>query len=290
MFERWTCWHDSTWAFRLFKAHHTQLNAVYWAQMPAIVISNRHARNFSRGDLTAEVFSLHGADSRRPARTLDEWKGDYRESENWLRMSAVMSLASYVEIYLRTVVTLALESDPGVCLGQSRVMDGIVALKRGLRNPLLEHVDGAVRGPWNERSRHYHRLFGHTPHAIETNLRELDALRRMRNSVGHMFGRHDDDYASFTASMPKPSQRVSDGGLRKWLGIAEAVALAVDEHLRTKHIGSFEMLRQYHLWEGKSHDGPKHEARRLAKSLGAVWGAHPDRNYLAGLISHYRAA
>ncbi len=54
-------------------------------------------------------------------------------------------------------------------------------------------------------------------------------------------------------------QTLSDKRLVKWLGIVENACNAIDEHLRVKHIGAFEIFDAYYSWDKKFHMGHQNE-------------------------------
>ena len=68
-----------------------------------------------------------------------------------LRMRTRPSLAAYLEVYVRSVVSLALESDPGVLIGKPRAVDGVSLLKSRKDYSYIEQATGCAKGNWQER-------------------------------------------------------------------------------------------------------------------------------------------
>ncbi len=286
MFDRWQCWWPKTWAYRIFKKHHTQLNAFYWVHRSSSNHLLKVAKNQSDGTLASSVFPLLPDDERRQSLHIAQWIGDYKEFMNWVRLSAVVSLASYLEIYLRSVVSKALESDPSLLLGVSRSVDGLKLLKARKDYSYADYSTRVVKGTWQDRANAYQEYFGRIPDSLQSSIGELDKLRTFRNGVGHAFGRAIDDYKSGFVFDVVPLQRLSEERLKKWLGIVESVALAIDEHLRTEHIGNYEVLSYFHVWQR----GKLADAGSFKEHLHANIGNAPNKQYIKELISYYRRA
>ena len=246
-FDRWASAIDRTWEYRRFHAHHTEANSNYWAYWAVAHQGQRIARPVADSIETAALFRLQGDNARRAPRTVGEWLAAEKEAANWIRLSTAVSMASYLETYLRQVTTLALWSDPALTLGSTKLIDGVAVLKR--RNSELDvssSVDKMVKGLWSSRIDAYRRIFGVAPARLDTQAVELQALQTLRNRVSHEFGR-DNSMSHLAAMAPLTSAvRLSEGRLMKWLGMVEEVAQAIDSHLLNSHIGAFECLLLLH--------------------------------------------
>lgn len=196
MFERWNCWWNRTWAFRIFKKHHIQLNDLYWVNRSASNLAFRTIRNINPTDPASNVFSLSPSDISRINFNIGKWTTDYKEFMNWVRLSAAVSLCSYLEIYLQNVIILALESDPAILLGVSQAIDGVKLLKTRSKYSYLDYTVPIVKGTWGERINKYREYFGSVPTLLENSLNNLERLRQLRNGVGHTFGREVETYNS----------------------------------------------------------------------------------------------
>src|SRR5215203_5527105 len=139
-FARYQTWRGSTWAYSRFQKHHTEINSLYWSYVPVasyVIYLARHAPlNISPEGL----FHATGPDAYRISSNINLWRSNFREFQNWVRLSSVMSISSYFETYLQTSITLALLSDPLVRFGSSMMIDGVVWLKRGVRSETEELV------------------------------------------------------------------------------------------------------------------------------------------------------
>ena len=286
-FSRWKCVSDASWPYRRFRGHHTQLNSFYWSHWAADHLTRRHARSEEPTVETAAHFGLSGNDdARRPPRTLAEWETTQREAGNWLRLNAALAMASYLELYLRQVSTLALLSDPSIMLGGNRLLDGIAVLKHSQQQPAIEpFVAGVTRGDWAARLVRYKGLFGPVPTELESHRADLHDLQTLRNRVGHEFGRdsHPGDL-SWLGGILTPSERLSEDRLKKWLGVIEVVGRAIDRHLVSKHIGAFECLLLYHrerTREGRPISANELRKRAAQEAGGPVAGTEYFREVIA---------
>lgn len=290
-FDRWSCWFPTTWSYRLFRKHQTELNTLYWAGAVASAYSERHARGAADESDTAKHFGISGSNVHRFPKTTSDWLPKFRSHCNFGRLNAAIAICSYLEVYLQSVAALSLESDPGLLLAAPRALDGVRLLRARTSYDMTPKTDSFVKGTWQQRAAYYKKVFGSIPTELSSSIGELDRLRRLRNGVAHAFGRAPDDYRSLLDLEPKPMQRLSESRLQKWLGISNKVAMAVDAHLRDSHIGAYELLRFYHYWPGRKRGARADRARPLKRLLGQL-GAEPPipLRYAKAAISHYYAA
>lgn len=291
-FERFALWRGGkTWAFVKFREHHTELNQMYWAHAPAAHHAHRHIKLSSSDPATAFNFTR---EAHRTPKTPNEWSGRFKEFENWTRLSALMSLASYFEIYIRSVVSLALESDPGVQLGRSHAIEGVSLLKSRSDYSFIALAEKCTKGTWQERLSHYRTLFGHVPVQLEAMTGDLEDIRKMRNSVGHMFGRPGD--FSLVRDLPDvtPTTRLSETRLQTFLGTVMDAANIIDGHLGPSHVGQYESFIYYHSWRDPNFLDTPEEARRLVKEFSqfkaSPAGGRAGREFCRGLIIYYKSA
>jgi hypothetical protein len=238
-FDRWALGWGKTWAYRLFKGHHTQLNSLYWSHASALRFVFSATRGRRREDPANSLLSLPANDLTRINISLGDWAKCYGDFDNWVRLNCLVAITGYLEVYLKTVTRLALESDPCIAVSVKHGIDGVTALKRKPRYSFAEEVLPCVRGTWGERLAHYARLFGHVPSLLNSSIRDLERLRIIRNGVTHSFGRATDDYDRLLDTKPKPYQKVKADRLKSTLALVDKIALAVDNHLGKEHIGDY---------------------------------------------------
>jgi hypothetical protein len=234
----------------------------------------------------SQALAFTGVDQRRVEPSVDLWSDAYDRFNNWTRVSALVALSSYLEVYMKTIISLALESDPGAPRGASQKIDGAVLLKYSPHHSHFEEATQVVIGDWSKRLKLYKELFGSVPSTLYSLQGDLEKLRRLRNDAGHKFGRdmQEEDYRCRVE--PIEMVRVGLPTLKKQLGVVEAAARAIDEHLVGHHIGSYEVLHFYHvkrpeLWEAGSH------ARKLRKALGAIFGVGLSDQYSEAVKAYY---
>lgn len=288
-FDRWKLGWERTWAYRLFKGHHTQLNSLYWAHAPALRYVFAATRGKKHEDPASSLLSLPLPDASRINITLGQWGKQFKDFDNWVRLNALVAITGYLEVYLKTVTRLALESDPTIPLGIKHGIDGVTALKNKPKYSSADQVVSCVKGTWHERLAHYKSLFGKVPTALNENIGSLERLRTIRNGVAHAFGRAPDEYETLADTSPKPFRRVTEERLKETLALVDEIALAVDRHLGTEHIGDYEALYFYHHWDKSYSSGHETEARALSQLIGHLHGRNKNLGYYQGLIDYYRA-
>ena len=287
-FERWKCPWQRTWAFVIFKEHHTQLNEFWWAQKCAYGKSMSLAKSVGLDKKASLAFPDATFHAGRADNTLRQWNSRYYSFGNWAKLSFAMGLCAYFEVYLATVVRLALSSDPAVKLGVSRAVDGVALLKNEKLPPMKLEIESITKGTWSSRIAAYAKLFGSAPNILVSSASELDQLRILRNGVGHAFGRDIDAYESGSCFRAKELNRLSDARLQKWLGVVEKSAVAVDADLRDKHIGPFEIFEYYHSWDKQYNKGVHSKAGALKSLIPMRAGDATHLDYFQGLIDHYK--
>lgn len=290
-FERYAMRLGSTWAYRRFRAHQTEINNLYWSFVPVAGFADYLARHSKVGTDTAVLFHASGPDVRHLAPKADEWRKHFREFQNWVRLAALLSAASYLEVFIRGAVTIALQSDPLVRFGRPRLMDGVTWLKHGMRDDVETLVSPCVVGEWGRRAARYGELFGRVPAPISNNIGELDQMRMLRNSVGHAFGRNvrqsDSDLRRVRVGAP---ERLTEARFKRWLGLVDGIAVAIDGHLGSEHIGEFESITYYHHWRTQPRQGRERgyaEPRAFSRELARVTGQPCGQTFSKGLIDHY---
>jgi hypothetical protein len=286
-FDRWKSPWPRTWPYALFKKHHTELNNLYWSNAAAKYHAMYLTKKAADGDKIDSTLAFPPANSHRINCSILEWKSRLKEFENWNRLNALMALTGYMETYLHAIVKLALTSDPGILISSSRVVDGIGLVKKSNLPDFDVHLRSITKGTWNDRLQCYMQLFKSAPTALINNINELEAIRKLRNGVGHAFGREIDDYRSPLILKPIPLQRLSEQRLQKWLGLVETIVSEIEEQLRTNHIGAIEVLLNYHFWDKKYPAGHTSEEKAFRAKFPDAQGSPPSATYFREAIKYY---
>lgn len=292
-FQRWQSWYRTSRAFTRFKEHHTEINNHYWSLAPIGSYGKYLQRHSAPDTLTSALFHASGPNARRLEPLAEGWAKNFKEFENWTRLSALLSGLSYLETYISTAVTLALRSDPLLRFGQSRAIDGIAWIKRSVGDDVSELVTGCVKGEWPKRLASYQKLFGTVPSQLTALGGNLDRMRNVRNGVAHSFGRDLNLFEDPLRLATDRAERLSESTLLRWLGDIEQAASTVDEHLLHSHLGDFELLWHFHRWRDlpRSEKEPRFvEATAFSRFLGRTFGSAPGRDYCRQIERYYDQA
>lgn len=248
---RWNSPFNYTIAFELFHKHFTEINDTYWANN--IASSTVESMALKSGVKPLEFFLVHDEDDIRVPENMEEWKERYREFQNYNRLNTLMILSSSFETYLRTVVSLSLESKPGVIIKSKDSVDGAILLinnysygnSRHKDYLFNENINGICSGDWNKRITVYESLFEYAPPILHEKVEELDEFRRKRNLVGHYIGRKKEEYETPLFLDTSPAERVSHKKIIKYLGLIFDVTQAIDKQLKAEYIGSYDLIKYY---------------------------------------------
>ncbi len=292
-FHRYVAGMERSFALRKLNAHETELNEHFWSFKVISDYSRFVANDVKRIDPekpTIDVFHASGPDARRIPPTVTDWLSARDELENWLRCAALVSAAAFHEAYLRQIVRSALMSDPLVRYGLARRIDGAALLKEDKELEFKEEIKAITRGDWSERQAAFHKLFGTTQAACFP-VRDLEAIRKLRNNFAHGFGRdlevpEPSNFADVTA------QRLSQATFISYIKLMSKSAAAIDKHLLNGFIGSFELIHHYHKWR-KLERAPKHkdwpEGRAFQQFLTGTCNVAKSTEYCEQLIAFYDA-
>ncbi len=287
-FDRWKSPWARTWAYTIFKKHHTQLNDMWWSYHCASRRASSIAHSVGLDSPAIKAFPA-ATNMGREQVSLSDWYVHFREFDNWVRLSNAMALCAYFEVYLATVTNLALRSDPAILLNSPKAVDGVSLLKGNMLPDYKDKITSITKGDWSARIHAYKTCFAEVPKELENEISELDQLRILRNGVGHAFGRELDDYESPLVFMPVPLQRLSETRLKKWLGIVEKAVNSIEMHLREKHIGAFEVFETYHAWDRKYDIGRQNEHGALRELFPHANSVPPSAHYFKAAITYYRS-
>jgi len=278
----------TTWAFSAFVKHHTEINNMYWSFVPAWSFTHYIARN-SKNTTPESLFHASGPDVHRLDHSIPRFIHNYELLANWVRLSALVSTLSYFETYMKKVVTLSLMSDPGIRFSKSRAIEGVSWIKSGIKDDLDPLVIPCLKGDWSSRIKAYKRLFSSVPPSLEAEKDNLNALRILRNKVGHSYGRSLNTELLETAI--SPMSRLSEENLKDCLELVFNIVRDVDTQLLTSHIGCFEEALFFHNWRNELKgtqrlDEGKYLRKALARELdGRTSGA----SYCRELAAFYHA-
>lgn len=294
-FDRWIPREVSSWPYQVFKSHERELYRMYWAFQPTVPLtySQLGTKGAQWGDAPGQHLKFDDKQKAELFTDLKDWSGGFNEFQNWTNLNALLSLASYLETYIASTVSLALESDIGIIYGAPRSIDGVALLKHGdmKRSNISDLVTGCVKGDWNSRVSAYKSLFGKIPNVVESNISDLEAMRTLRNKVGHAFGRDIEDSRRKGIRKTAAMERLSTERLNKLQRLGKKVAAAIDSHLFLEHVAEFETVYFYHklLPSLPRHVHPNQRAVLLKKEIGRFGAQSAGKDYCSGLVAYYEA-
>lgn len=291
-FDRWGTVEISTWTAQVYKRYNDELERYLNSQIYAkkFVYNQLGVNEISLKDKTKEVFDTKDTYVKK-LKTVEMWSKSYNKSENWLNLNALMSISSNFETYLDGVIRLAIKSDPGLLLGQSRSVDGVNILKNG--NYKLLNIDdilvGITKGTWSARMSNIESVFGFLPTTLSSSIGKLDAIRILRNDVGHAFGRGIEASRIHHTKNVLEIQTLSRNRLLKFQRLLWAIVRDFDEFLYKNHIGAFQYLYSYHEFYPTVADQNHVNARAaLFKQYVGQSGSIPiGKKYYKDLCSFY---
>jgi hypothetical protein len=266
------------------------MNSLYWSHVPASASAQRTYRlNKDSGKTTHQVFNLKGTDASRVTDSLNAYSKHLTEFDNWTRLNTLVSALGYFEIYLGSVISLAIESDPGLLFSISRKIDGVNVLKHGSQSEysFFDKSEEITKGDWDKRITSYKRIFGTVPSELVDSKALLDRMRKIRNNVSHAFGRDIDLSRARTTTSMVDIERLSLLTLQKYLEIIRRVARAIDAHLLDKHIGEFELIHFYHV--KKEELNTKNPVKDLKTKINGLYVEAKSFSYCDDLIKYYQS-
>lgn len=252
---RWESPFPYTLAFNLFKQHFEEINRSYWAFVPSSNTIKKAAKEALQENNSAptDFFLIPDEEDRRLASNYEDWNKDYSLFINYTRLSMIMLISSCFETYLRTVVSLAFESKPGVIINCRDAVDGANLLKNDINYGnlndksyrFIDEIDDVCRGDWTKRFSSFEKYFGPLPSKLLALSSDLDELRRTRNDVGHYFGRKKTDYEAPIDFIPKDIIQVSHKKILGYLKTTFYAAKFIDNFLQKEIIGSYDIIKVY---------------------------------------------
>ncbi len=291
-FNRKVCRTGKTWAFKSFVSHHTEINRIYWAFVPAWSYVDYKVRHEKNKDLKS-LLKASGPNVRRIAENLNQFKKDSDDLANWLRLSVMMSAVSYFEIYMKRAITLSLLSDPAARFGKPGFIDGTIWLKNGIKENLNDLIIPCIKGVWSSRINNLEKLLGRqVPDFIYGNIKILEDIRTKRNKVAHSFGRDGSD-KDIELIIPKTEETIKLKE-KKLLEIMQSIfdiSSCLDSNFFLFHIGSFEEIIYYHDFKFKHSYYKKNKSpsdfRKYFNAMSFGMQTPISTEYAKSLIKYY---
>ena len=242
--------HCTSAAFNRFRFHHTEINNLYWSFVPAQIKSFKDLNGYENEYSTVDFFNFKGEDSHRCTPKLQDWANDYNSFSNWTRLNIIMAASSYFEIYYKTIIKLSILSNPGIIFNNKTIMDGTVLLKEHNSN-IIELADekakSCVIGDWTSRMQSFSKIFNMSIIDIKSTQQSLERIRKIRNSIGHSFGRDIDSY-SYVFDDNNKMKHIDEEKVKKYLSVFMNTAKSIDKIMLSEFIGAYEVIYFYHKY------------------------------------------
>lgn len=281
--------------FRLFKLHFTELNKMYW--------SNRPAANYVRAKASVDgssmqMFPVQPDEESRLAPSIADWRDNYHEVQNFIRLSLLLSACSCFEIYVRSIASLALESKPGVVFSVKNAIDGAKLLKAkpeiftfDKSHPFYKEVMSIAQGDWSKRMSNFTKYFGALQSMDKTRITAFESLQRLRNEVAHYFGRKKKEYEAPLLFTPMDSYALQHSEFISYMDLIFTTAAEIDNLLYKDYVGSYEMLKLFVSIKTSEVDGfkDKRKAKWFREQVNSHGVERLETAYYEDLIALWMA-
>lgn len=246
-FDRWNPIKPSSWSLRVFYQYQTEMKRITTAYMASnkfvYRILGAYGANWSDAASNYMDTGIHDA------LILHQWSNAFNEFDNWTRLNELMALNSYLEVYIASVVSAAIESDPGLLVRSPHSIDGIKQMKYDvkIKKDILENIiTSCTKGDWQSRISNLSSLFGSLPSSLSDKVSDLEKIRILRNKVGHAFGRDIDNSRDYAITSISRMERLSVKTFLRYMYLVQKIVHDLDKLVMSNHIGNFQPLLHYH--------------------------------------------
>ena len=247
-YDRWIPIHQTCFPYMVFKKYATELKRLDMSYESSKRYTYAHLKIDGAvwTDKASKFLYTHNNDEI----SLKTWSETYENFDNWVRLNKLLAMSSYFETYIAAIISLALESDPGLLIGCPHCVDGIKLKKLGIppisEEDLKEHLKQCTRGDWMARTSHMKKLFGVIPQSLTDKLSDLEKMRYLRNKIGHAFGRDIEDARDATIVTIQPMERLTLKTYIKYQNLIDEIARDINDELMKSHIGNYQYLLHCH--------------------------------------------
>lgn len=293
--DRWKCHEVSTWPFQRFKRYSLELGKNLQAHIAASkkVFKVLGEEGATSVDDCTSFFQFSPPKKANIYSDINDWSKAYNGFDNWVNLSSIVSSTSNLEIYIATVIQLALESDPGLFFGKSRIIDGAYLLKYlGYEKFQFGHeVVNCIKGDWQSRAAAFEKIFKKVPQKITDNIGELEVIRNLRNQFGHAIGRDIEDARVHGAKEILPITKLSRTRANKYHTLLRSVAKSIDVQLLGDHIGEYQIIHFYHYLVPRLRMDihPSERAMIYKKKVGRFGAVRPSKQLCKSVVAYYEA-
>ena len=170
-------------------------------------------------------------------------------------------------------------------------IDGILLLKKNHKISKEEtesRVINCTKGDWNSRLANFRTLYGHIPTSIQQNVSQLEKIRKLRNEVGHAFGRNIEQAKRYEVIEISAMHKLPVNTFLRYHKLLYDIAREVDAFLLNTHIGNYEPL--FHLHNIYDTIAPLNKGQKmitLKKSMGNEVKGQFSKDFCRQVIMYY---
>lgn len=288
-FDRWQAFEQSTWSYQLFSQYDDQLGVMLTAQQNASKFTYKTlGRNGTKPQDSAESALGTGDRFLNSFNDITHWSNVYGDFANWTHLNAALACASNLETYMVGVIDLAIRSAPASLFGTKHALDGSVLLKYGAPTfDTKDYIISCTKGDWSKRLEALEKIFGPLPLELRHQHASLERLRKLRNNVGHAFGRNIENAQYHGLRELQPMERLSQKSLYSTMRACRKFAKVLDDFLLNEYVGDFEVIRFLSAHHNDVTGGTLGErVMALKKAIGAT-GQPRGKVYLKGLLTYW---
>lgn len=297
-FNRWdTRVNVSSWSFRVFQNHNKELTEMYISHILSKQYTYKSMAN-NNGEYIDKA-SKHFEDIAylNVFNNIEHWSKNFNEFDNWTNLNCIMAMSANLETYMARVIKLALESDIGLLFGASKKIDGIEIIKSAKKYPfeLDEKITSCVKGDWSSRIASFEKIFGSSPSILKDNISSLEKIRKLRNDIGHAFGREIDKSRDHNVLSPIKIQRIKHEKIIEYLKLIFGISRAIDNQLMHHHIGEYQSLYFFNQLvpslKNDTNDQRRigNHATVLRKELGKIGNNRIGKLFSKELVEYYES-
>ena len=297
-FNRWLSREPTSWSFRVFQKYSGELSHMYIAHITSQAYVYHNLGKVAKWeDPAVKHFNFSDKVHENTFQNLKQWSQAFNDFDNWINLNALMAISSNFETYLSKIIQLALESDTGTLFGVTKRIDGVEILKHShFPFDFEDKIISCTKGEWGSRLNSIIKLFGTAPSILTDNISNLEKLRKLRNNVGHAFGREIEETRRHDSIEGSKIAKVKREKTIFYMKLIFGIAREIDKQLLVNHIGEYQTVFFYHNIRSSLSQGDTNKVRQLGnhgtilkKQLGRYGAAKAGKQFCRELIEYYEA-
>lgn len=297
-FDRWKPRQGiSSWAFQVFKKYNKELIEMYIAHILSKQYTYQSLKQNSAKleDFAHKYFDFKDNSYSHVFNHIQSWSDNFNKFDNWTNLNAIMAMSANLETYMATIIKLALESDIGVLFNATQKIDGIEIIKNSDKYPfeIEDKIVSCTKGDWSSRISNFEKVFTTSPNILKDNISSLEKIRKLRNDIGHAFGREINKSRDHNILTPIAVQTIRQEKIIEYLKLLFAIARAIDRQLMSNHIGEYQVLHFFHQLSPSLKEDINYSRKignyaiTLKKELSKFGDNRVGKLFCKGLVEYY---